>query len=156
MLLEDWPSGVKFVLVDDDWGGGRKNDWFVTSEESRLASNAHLTDELVLNTSTIFERESRGNGLGYSNVERNILAVEHAVLLARPPKIDRALANKVIVRVWRKARNALDLSKFHADILGLNTLRTQANFNGPFNSGLRPVRCTWRDTRISYNGRYRR
>jgi hypothetical protein len=34
MLLEDWPSGVKFVLVDDDWGGGRKNDWFVTSEES--------------------------------------------------------------------------------------------------------------------------
>ena len=23
MLLEDRPSGVKFVFVDDDWGGGR-------------------------------------------------------------------------------------------------------------------------------------
>jgi hypothetical protein len=26
----------------------------------------------------------------------------------------------------------------------------------PFNSGLRPVRCAWRDTGISYSGRYRR
>ena len=34
MLLEDWPSGVKFVLVDDDWGRGRKNDRLVASEES--------------------------------------------------------------------------------------------------------------------------
>jgi hypothetical protein len=34
MLLKDRPSGMKFVLVDDDWGRGRKNDWLVASEES--------------------------------------------------------------------------------------------------------------------------
>lgn len=100
---------------------------------------------------TIFERESWGDGLGYSNVERDVLlkggelelrygekksgyngtyTVEHAVLLARPPEIDGTLANKVIVRVWRKARNSLNLSELHADILSLNALRTQANFNG--------------------------
>jgi hypothetical protein len=56
--------------------------------------------------------------------------LEHAVLLARPPEINGALANKVIVRVWRKARDGLDLSKFHADILSLNALRTQANLDG--------------------------
>lgn len=56
--------------------------------------------------------------------------MEHAVFLARPPEIDGALTNKVIVRVGRKARNGLNLSKFHANILSLNALRTQANFNG--------------------------
>lgn len=56
-------------------------------------------------------------------------AVEHAVLLARAPKIDGALANKVIVRVRRNTWNGLDLSKFYADILGLNALRTQANLD---------------------------
>jgi hypothetical protein len=149
MLLKDRPSGMKFVLVEDDWSRGRENDRFVASEESRLASNAYLTHELVLDTSTVFKRESRGNGLGYPNVERNVLAVEHAILLARPPKINGALANKVIVRVWRNTWNGLDLSKFHADILSLNALRTQANLDCPFNSSLRPVRCAWRNARIS-------
>lgn len=37
MLLKDWPSRVKFVFVDDDWGRGRKNDRFVTSEESTIS-----------------------------------------------------------------------------------------------------------------------
>ena len=37
MLLKDWPSRVKFVFVDDDWGRGRKNDWFVASEKSTIS-----------------------------------------------------------------------------------------------------------------------
>ena len=56
--------------------------------------------------------------------------MKHTILLARPPKIDGTLANKVIVRIWRKARNGFNFSKFHADILSFNALRTQANFNG--------------------------
>lgn len=34
MLLEDGPSGVKFVFVDDDWRSGRQNGGLVAPEES--------------------------------------------------------------------------------------------------------------------------
>ena len=37
MLLKDWPSRVKLVLVDDDRSRGRKYDWFVASEESTIS-----------------------------------------------------------------------------------------------------------------------
>ena len=97
----------------------------------------------------IFECESRRNRFRYSNVERDILligerrircgemkveirayALQHAVLFARLPEIDGALANKIVVRVWRNARQGLDLSEFYANILGLNALRTQTNLDG--------------------------
>lgn len=75
MLLEDWPSGVEFVFIDDDWGRGGKNDWLIAPEESakrqrsrkrgvdskasnghqrryvRLALNAHSAYKLILDTS---------------------------------------------------------------------------------------------------------
>jgi len=56
--------------------------------------------------------------------------VQHAILLARLPEIDRALADEVVVRVWRNAGEGLNLSKFYAYILGLNTLRAQTKFDG--------------------------
>lgn len=37
MLLKDWPSRVKFVLVDDDRSRGRKYDRFVASEKSTIS-----------------------------------------------------------------------------------------------------------------------
>jgi len=100
---------------------------------------------------TVFERESWGNRLRYSNVKRNILligvcvcvkpwreesgnkgayAVQHTVLFARLEEIDGALADKVVVRIWRGTREGLNLSKFDANVLSLNALRAQTDLDG--------------------------
>jgi len=130
VLLEDWPSGVKFVFVDDDWGSGRQNDGLVAPEESRLALDANSAHEFILDTRTVFKRESWGNRLRYSNVKRNILTLQHAVFFARLEEIDGTLADKVVVRIWRGTREGLNLSKFDANVLSLNALRAQTDLDG--------------------------
>ena len=90
MLLEDWPSGVKFVFVDDDWGSGRQNDGLVAPEESakrqetrkrgegskagyghrrryvRLALDANSAHEFILDT-RLREPQIRGAPYGSSD-----------------------------------------------------------------------------------------
>jgi hypothetical protein len=149
VLLKNGPRGMKFMLVDGDGGCGRQNDRLVTAEETSLALHAHLTHELVLDASSILERESRWNGFRYSNVERNILAVQHAKLVGRLPEIDGTLPNKVIERILWTTRECFNLAKFDPNVLCLDALGAHAYLDGPFDGCLGSVRSPWGNTRIS-------
>jgi hypothetical protein len=39
MLLEDGPSGVELVFVDDDGSRGREDSWFVASKETTIGKS---------------------------------------------------------------------------------------------------------------------
>lgn len=109
-------------------------------------------------------REESGNKGAYT--------VQHTVLFARLEEIDGALADKVVVRIWRGTREGLNLSKFDSNVLSLNALRAQTDLDGlieerelrgedkmtpgetdPFDSGLRSIGSPWRNTGVTYNGR---
>jgi hypothetical protein len=148
--------------------------------------DAHSTHELILDTSlrereirrapkgsrvgrtAVFERESWGNRLRYSNVKRNILLIggkdgrgvklwreengnkgaytlQHTVLLARLEEIDGTLADKVIVRIWRGTGECLDLSKFDANVFSLDSLGAQTNLDSLIEEG----RVEWDDKMTS-------
>jgi len=165
VLLEYWPSGMKFVFVDDNWGRGGKNDWLVAPEKSakgqqvrkrlgskadygherkyvRLSLNTHSAHKLILNTGLgvpgirsarigsgdgtyrrfrvrelvelipvfvcrkgyLADRRARTKMWRDEGRNKRAYAVQHAVFFARLPEIDGALADKVVVRIWRNTR----------------------------------------------------